>query len=102
MMTQSKADPTKRWVIVDLSFLPGKSVNAGLPCHEYLGLPASYTLPSAADLARCLVDEGIRSYTWTAYVAWDYPQLLIDPLLPPLFGITLNGATYVDVALPFG
>ena len=39
---------------------------------------------------------------WTADVARGYRQLRGDPLSAPLFGITLDGIGYVNVALPFG
>ena len=66
MMTRPKADPTKRRVIVDLSYPPRRSVNAGIPWREYLGRPTSYSLPSAADLGRRLVEEGVGAHMWTA------------------------------------
>ena len=45
--------------------------------------------------------EGIGGYTWMAEVAWVCRQLCTNTLLAPLFGITLEGTTYVDVTLLF-
>ena len=64
--------------------------------------PAAYTLPSLADVSRHLINEGIEVYCWTTDVSWVYRQLWGDPLSAALYCITLDSATYIDMALPFG
>ena len=70
---------------------PGVSTWAGLP-------PTPFSL--ATDLGRWLF--GVGAHMWTVDVARAYRQLRTDPLSALLFGITLDGARYVDVPLPIG
>ena len=102
MMTREKADPSKRRVIVDLSYPKGKSVNAGIPRREYLGRPWSYSLPTVSQVGARMAGIGKGTYLWSADVSRAYRQLRTDPLSAPLFGITFEDSIYIDIALPFG
>ena len=73
MMTRPKADPCQE--AGSALYIVGKSINAGIPRHKYLGRPACYSHPSATDLSRRLVDEGVGTHMWTADVARAYRQL---------------------------
>ena len=54
-----------KWrIIMDLSFTPGASVNAGIPRREYLGVRQSYRVPSVAELGARLVGQGRSAYIW--------------------------------------
>ena len=46
MMTREKPKAPHRWVIIDLSFPQGQSVNAGIPKDQYLGTPFILKLPT--------------------------------------------------------
>ena len=64
---------------------------------QFQGQPAAYTLPSIADLADRVSRLGPGCLIWCADLARAY-----SPLSTPLFGITIDGNVYVDVAPPFG
>ena len=102
MMTRPKKNSSKRRVIVDLSY-PGKaSVNAGIRRGQYQGTPYNYRLPGVTDLADEVSRLGPACYMWCADLARAYRQLRACPLSTPLYGITLDGNTYIDIAPPFG
>ena len=102
MMTRPKKNSSKRRVIVDLSY-PGKaSVNAGIRRGQYQGVPFNYRLPGVTDLADEVSRLGPACYMWCVDLARAYRQLRACPLSTPLYGITLDGRTYVDIAPPFG
>ena len=102
IMTREKTNSSDRRIIVDLSHPKGASVNSGIPRREYLGEPQSYTLPAVSNVADRIRSLGTSAYIWSADVSRAYRQLRADPLSTALFGITVGGAFYVDVALPFG
>ena len=87
---EAKVHAGKHRIIVDLSFPPGASVNFGILRRECLGAPHSYSLPSVADLARHLIEQGQGAYIWSADVLRAYRQLRSDPLALPLFGIIVD------------
>ena len=102
MMTRPKKNTTERRVIVDLSFPRGASVNAGIRSGQYQGRPSTYTLPGIMDLAQEVSKLGTNCFLWSSDLARAYRQLRTCPLSVPLLGITLDGATYFDIAPPFG
>ncbi len=102
MMTRPKKNSLKRRVIVDLSCPRAGSVNAGIVRGFYQGAQSSYTLPSIEDAANQVLYTGNIGYIWSADLARAYRQLRACPLSTPLYGVTLDGSIYVDIALPFG
>ena len=56
IMMRPKSMPSKLCIILDLSFPPRRSVNAGIPRREYLNISHYYRLPSVARLERRLVE----------------------------------------------
>ena len=102
LMTRPKKGSTTLRVIVDLTWPHGGSVNAGIRKGQYQGQPCTYSLPNIMDAADEVARLGPGCYLWAADLARAYRQLRACPLSVPLFGITLAGKHYTDIALPFG
>lgn len=102
IMTRPKKDTTAKRIVVDLSFPPGKGVNAGIQRFHYQGSPISLSLPTITNLSELLVSHGSGSYMWTIDLARAYRQLRTCPLSTPLLGIQNNNKFYVDFSPPFG
>ena len=102
MMTRPKKNSSEKRIIVDLSFPPGKSVNAGITKGYYLGSKFNFTLPSVSTLTDRLTQLGTGAWFWGADLAQAYRQLRVCPLSIPLLGVLLNNKYYLDLAPPFG
>ena len=51
-------EETKRRIIVDFFFPPGKSVNDGIPKDAYLDFEVEFCLPSVKSMIDCVNDLG--------------------------------------------
>ena len=102
IMTRPKKNSSEKRIIIDLSFPPGRSVNAGIKKGYYLGSHFSFSLPSITTLTDRLVKLGSEAWLWAADLARAYRQLRVCPLSTPLLGISVNSQTYIDIAPPFG
>ena len=84
-----------------ISPAPGTIGNNRIPRREYHGIPHSYNLTCVTDLGGHLIAEGAGAYTGAADVSRSYHQLRPDPRPCPLYCITFEDSTYVDLAVPF-
>ena len=57
-MTREKPDSKHRRVIVDLSFPPDHSINAGITPDTYLGTPFLLALPTIDDITKKIIKLG--------------------------------------------
>ena len=102
LLTRPKKDSQELRVILDLSFPLGASVNSGIPRDSLDGSQFKLRLPSPLDLARLIVDEGPGCLICKIDLSRAYRQLRGDPLDWPLMGVTWEGQSYIDLAVPFG
>ena len=102
LMTRDKPDGSGKRVIIDLSFPKGSSVNDGIIKGTNEGELATYTLPSALDLAELMLRAGRGCYIWKADLERAYRQLRVDPLDYPLLAIKHKGVLYIDICPSFG
>ena len=102
LMTRPKQNPQKRRIILDLSWPLGESVNTGIPRDRYLDQPYKLQLPTARDLANMIANHGRGCYAFNIDLARAYRQLRADPLDWPRHGISWQGETFIDIAVPFG
>ena len=102
VLTRPKRNSSERRIIVDLSFPPQGSVNAGILPRFFQGERREYTLPSIENLISRVQLLGPSCFIWKADLSRAYRQLRIDPLDAPLLGIYHRGAYYLDVCPPFG
>ena len=58
LMTLPKKDSTSHWMIIDLSFPNGRSVNSRVTKNISQGPDFSYTLPLVHDLAHIVLESG--------------------------------------------
>jgi len=102
IMTRDKRGTDAKRIIVDLSYPPGRGVNAGIPRRQYLGEHHTYVLPSPTIAGDFIRNNGDNVYMWSADMARAYRQLRADPLSVPLYCVTMDDKFYVDISLPFG
>ena len=102
LMTRPKKSSIDRRVIVDLSFPPEGSVNAGTPLETFLGEHYKLTLPTIDNIVALIKVAGPGSFLYNRDLARAYRQLRSDPGDWDLLGITWEGNIYIDLAIPFG
>lgn len=95
-------DGSKRRVVLDLSFPPGKSVNDGIPKDSYLDEPFHLTLPRSADFVDLILAKGAGCYLYKKDLKRAYRQIPVDPQDYPFLGYHWNNCLYFDLVLPFG
>ena len=95
-------DGSKRRVVLDLSFPPGKSVNDGIPKDSYLDQPFHLTLPRSADFVDLILAKGAGCYLYKKDLKRAYRQIPVDPKDYPFLGYHWNDCLYFDLVLPFG
>ena len=68
-------DPTARRVVVDLSFPPKTSINAGIPKSQYLGVEVNLTYPSVDTLVQQVLEHGPGCMIFKVDLARAFRQL---------------------------
>ena len=79
LMTRSKKNLDARRVIIDMSFHPGRGVNAGIARNFYLGMAFNFTLPSVYYPNRSPHVSGPYWVTLVSYLSRAYRQLQVCP-----------------------
>ena len=102
MMVRDKKGSTQKWVIVDLGWPIGRSVNANIPIDMYEGVPATMKLPTPMDLAQAIIAAPPTAHPFSLDLSRAYRQLRVDPQEWPLLGLTWNNQYYFDLSLAFG
>ena len=100
-MTREKADSNHRRVIIDLSFPPDHSINAGVTPDVYLGTPFLLTLPTIDDITRKIIKLGKGSLLYKIDVSRAFRHVKMDPKDYSLLGLRLQDY-FIDTCLPFG
>ena len=68
-------DKTKRRVVLDLSFPPGRSVNDDIPKDTFLDVLSHLTLPRSADLVNLILSKGPGSFLYKKDLKRAYRQM---------------------------
>ena len=71
-------DRSKRRIVLDLSFLPGASVNDGIQKDSFLDEPYQLTLPRSADFVNLIVAKGSGCYLFKKDLKHAYRQIPVD------------------------
>ena len=100
-MTREKADSNHRRVIIDLSFPPDHSINAGVTPDMYLGTPFLLTLPTIDDITSKIIKLGKGSLLYKIDVSRAFRHVKMDPKDYSLLGLRLQDY-FLDTCLPFG
>ena len=95
-------DKTKRRVVLDLSFPPGRSVSDGIPKDTFLDVPFHLTLPRSADFVSLILSKGPGSFLYKKDLKRAYRQIPVDPKDYKFLGYKWRDSYYFDLVLPFG
>ena len=89
-------------MIIDLSFPPDHSVNAGVPKSIYLGTAFKLHYPTIDMITQRLCDIGPGAHIYKIDLACAFRQLFVDPSDWDLLGLHWDGGYYGDCRVPFG
>ena len=101
LMTVPK-DVSKRRVIVDFSFPPGKSVNDGILKDTYLEFEIEFSLPSVNSMVDRLNELGIGCLLYKRDLKGAFRQFNSDPGDFMFTGLFWDGVIYIDTRLAMG
>lgn len=102
LQTVDKKESTERRVVVDLSYPPHTSVNAGIPKDEYMGEKVFLSYPSVDNLVQLVLQHGRGCKLMKIDLSRCYRQFYVDPGDYHLLGIHWRSSLWLDIALPFG
>lgn len=102
LQTVPKRGSDKRRVIMDLSFPPGRSVNAGISSVEYLDVPFRLRLPGIDRLCDFVRAKGPGCLIFKTDLQRAYRQLPVDPKDYRYLGFQFDNNFYFDLRCPFG
>ena len=100
--TVPKDTPEERRVILDLSFPPGRGINAGIPKDTFLGAPYRLTLPGVDDFIEAIHRHGPGCLLYKRDLKRAFRQFLADPGDWNKLGFEWEGKLYFDRALAMG
>ena len=95
-------EETKRRVIVDFSFPPGRSINDGIPRSSYLDFAADFCLPSVQTIVSRVNDLGRVCLLYKRDLKGAFRKFCIDPGDYRFTGLEWRGNVYVDLRLAMG
>ena len=101
LMTVPKEE-TKRRVIVDFSFPPGKSINDGIPRTTYLDFDIAFSLPSVQSMVSRINDLGPGCLLYKRDLKAAFRQFSTDPGDYRLAGLYWNKKVFIDTRLAMG
>ena len=96
-MTREKSGPTKRRVILDMTFPEYHSINTYIIKNGVFGRECDHILPTIADLVEELRKTGPGSYLATIDVLRAYKNFMSDPLEWPLLAFKSKGWHYFEL-----
>ena len=100
-LTRDKPNSNNRRVILDLSFPPGNSVNAGVSKDKYLGSYFELKYPSVDHIVDSLKQLGPTALLYQIDISRAFRHIRIDPGDLDLLGLK-HGEYFIDGTLPFG
>ena len=92
---------SERWIIADLSWPVGSSVNDGIPSKHYLGIAFQLVYPTV-DVAARIVALDPDCSLFKQYLKRVYRQLPVDPGDYHLLSYSWQDQLYFDTILPMG
>ena len=101
LMSVPKED-TKRRVIVDFSFPPGKSINDGIPKDSYLDFEVKFCLPSVKSMVDRLNVLGSGCLMYKRDLKGAFRQFSLDPGDYSYTGLFWDGKVFIDTRLAMG
>ena len=101
MMTRCKPDGSRR-LIVDLSWLPGESVNSCIPDNMLDGDMGILKYPTIDHIVDAITDVGKDALLFKVDLKRAYRNLRTDPRDLSVLGLQWGNQRYVDLSVPFG
>ena len=101
-LSTKKKDSSKRRVILDLSFLQGRSVNDGIQADSYLGQYGKLTFPSIDDLVKIIHKKGPGCLLFKRDLSKAYRQLRVDVGNIHLLEYWFQDNYFFNMVLPMG
>ena len=101
LMTVPK-EVTKRRVIVDFSFPPGKAINDGIPKTTYLEFEVKFSLPSVRSMVERINELGTGCLLYKKDLKGAFRQFSIDPGDYMFMGLCWKDDVYIDTRLAMG
>ena len=101
LMSVPKED-SKRRVIVDFSFPPGKSINDGISKVSYLEFEMDFSLPSVQAMARRITELGPGCLLYKRDLKGAFRQFSSDPGDYVFAGVFWGAVIYIDTRLAMG
>ena len=101
LMTVPKEE-TKRRVIVDFSFPPGRAINDGISRLSYLDQAVVFSLPSVQSMICRINTLGVGCLLYKRDLEGAFRQFCTDPGDYKFTGLSWNGWTYLDTRLAMG
>ena len=95
-------DDSKRRVIVDFSFPPGKSINDGIPKDSYLDFEVKFSLPSVKSMIDRINNLGVGCHLFKRDLKGAFRQFNIDPGDYRYTGLCWDGKIFLDTRLAMG
>ena len=95
-------EESKRRVIVDFSFPPGKSINDGISTATYLDESIQFCLPSVSSMTTRLNELGKGCLMYKRDLKSAFRQFSTDPGDYKFAGVSWNGESYIDTRLAMG
>ena len=95
-------ESTKRRIIVDFSFPPGKSINDGIPRSTYLDFEVEFSLPSVKSMVDRLNVLGAGCLMFKRDLKAAFRQFSVDPGDYKFTGLNWEENIYVDTRLAMG
>ena len=102
LMTVPKRGTSKRRVVHDLSFPPGRSVNSGIDNDLFLGQSYTLRLPGVDRLIDIIRLKGPGCLLFKLDLSRAYRQIPVDPLDYRLLGFSVHKLLYFHTCLVFG
>ena len=101
LMTRAKQGSDKKRTIIDLSWPPDCSVNAGVKKDVYLDTIYSLHYPSIDNITEALVKLGPGAQLYKIDISRTFRHLRVDPADIDLLGFQVDRHHYIDVSMPF-
>ena len=101
LMTVPK-EVSKRRVIVDFSFPPGKAINDGIPRTTYLEFEVKFSLPSVRSMVDRINELGLGCLLYKRDLLGAFRQFPIDPGDYMFMGLWWKNEIFIDTRLAMG
>ena len=102
LSTRPKKDSQDRWIIMDLSWPPGRSVNSGIAKDQFMGFKVHLRFPTIDAIAKRVAELEGPVLLFKVDLSGYFRQLPLDPADYSLMCFVWENRVYFDVVSPMG